>query len=303
MWLHTKSCELRTEAVDSPANYVRNGRIMLQPFMKHREEPDCRPDLDELIGNMKETKKNPGLKDTCFSDKLLREFGFALMERLGTIDEQRKSDSDNIRTKLRSVARLLKKLNERKIVPQDLSNYIRPSEFSNVVAAVKDLYRENDSPQLGIVLGHYIKQICLLKASMALEEEDDRKKKEANEFLEMYAAHWNSRVASVANRTQRLRALNAPDLTPSTADLLTLKNFVVGEISLRMKVFTPTYDQYVKFAEFLIARITIFNKRRISEVDEMTVADFEKRISGTNVGNNAEIINSLEFSERTLLKR
>lgn len=89
---------------------------MLQPFMKcDREEPDCR--LNELIINMKETKRNPGLKDLCLSDKLIREFGFSLLEKLGTTDEQRKNDCDNIRTKLRSVARLLKKLNEKKICP------------------------------------------------------------------------------------------------------------------------------------------------------------------------------------------
>lgn len=192
---------------------------------------------------------------------------------------------------------------KKKFVPQDLTCYIRPSEFSHVVSAVKELYRENDSPQLGITLGHYMKQICLLKASMALEEEDDRKKKEANEFQEMYAAHWNSRVACVANRTQRLRALNSPNNMPSTEDLICLKNHVEQQIKLQMKVMKPTYDQYVQLAQLLIVRITIFNKRRISEVDEMSVADFEKRISGQDVGNNSEIIHSLEFSERALLKR
>ncbi|XP_078312171.1 uncharacterized protein LOC111134313 isoform X1 [Crassostrea virginica] len=302
LWLHAKSCELRNNALDSPNNYVRNGRIMLQPFMKcDREEPDSK--LNELIINMKETKRNPGLKDICLGDKLIREFGFSLLEKLGTTDEQRKSDCDNIRTKLRSVARLLRKLNENKFVPQDLTCFIRPSEFNNVVAAVKTLYRESDSPQLGITLGHYIKQISLLKASIALEEEDERKKKEANEFQEMYAAHWNSRVACVANRTQRLRALNAPNSMPSTEDLVCLKNYVEQEMKLKMKVMKPSYEQYVQLAHLLIVRIAVFNKRRISEVDQLSITDFENRILGQDIGNNSEIINSLEFSERALLKR
>lgn len=58
-----------------------------------------------------------------------------------------------------------------------------------MVTAVKEFYRESDSPQLTITLGHYIKQISLLKASMALEKEESRRKKEANDFLEMYSAH------------------------------------------------------------------------------------------------------------------
>ena len=35
-----------------------------------REEPDSK--LNELIINMNETKRNPGLKDICLGDKLIR---------------------------------------------------------------------------------------------------------------------------------------------------------------------------------------------------------------------------------------
>ena len=67
---HAISCELRTNA-DSPNNYVRNVRIMLQPFMKgDREEPDSR--LNDPIINMNETKRNPVLNDICLGDKLIR---------------------------------------------------------------------------------------------------------------------------------------------------------------------------------------------------------------------------------------
>ena len=109
-----------------------------------------------------------------------------------------------------------------------------------MVAAVKALYRENHSPPLGITLGH-----SLLKASIALDEEDEREK-EANEFQEMYAAHWNSRVACVANRTQRLRALNAPNSMPSTEDLVCFKNYVEQEIKLKTKVMKPSNEQFVQ---------------------------------------------------------
>ena len=63
-----------------------------------------------------------------------------------------------------------------------------------------------------------------------------REKKEANEFQEMYAEHWHSRVARVTNRTQRLRALNAPNNMPSTEDLVCLKSYVEQEIKLKTKV-------------------------------------------------------------------
>ena len=71
-------------------------------------------------------------------------------------------------------------------------------------------------------------------------------KKEVNEFEEMYAAHWHSIVACVANRTQRLRALNAPNNKPSTEDLVCFKNYVEQEIKLKTKVMKPSNEQFVQ---------------------------------------------------------
>ena len=303
LWIHGKSCDFRTDTVDSceSKNYIRNGRIMLAPFLQ-REETET-DNLNQVIIKMKETTQNPGLKDICMEDELVREFGLSLLDKLGTAEEQRRKDEDNVRTKMRCVARLLKKLNEKKLAPQQLSNYITAKEFNVVVSAVKDLYRESDSPQLAITLGHYLKQICLLKASLAIQQEDDRKKREANNFLELFAAHWTSKVTSVANRTQRLRALNSKNEIPSTEDLVKLKNYVQEQIEIGKKNKAPTYEEYLKMIQLVIVRIAIFNKRRISEVDELAVTDYDSRIRGNEVENNSEIVQSLEFSERTLLRR
>lgn len=70
-----------------------------------------------------------------------------------------------------------------------------------------------------------------------------------------------------------------------------------------MKIKKTSYDEYLKMAYLLVVRIALFNKRRISEVDELSIADFERRISGNGIENNSEIIQSLECSERDLLKR
>ena len=52
------------------------------------------------------------------------------MEKLGTTNEQKNDDTDNIRTKLRSV----EKFKPKKLTPQDFKEYIRPIEFNNVVS-------------------------------------------------------------------------------------------------------------------------------------------------------------------------
>ena len=301
LWAHCKGCYGRIIGVDTPHNYVKNGRLMLSPFMmKDQKTID---ELDMVLDKMKETGKNPGIKEICCRDELIREFGHSLLAKLGTLAEQRRKDQDNLRTKMRSVGRLLKKLNDQKLTDQPLDSYITQKEFMNVVSMVKALSREADSPQLAITVGHYLKQIALLKASIALQREDARKKKEANDFQELYAAHWNSRVSSVACRTQRLRCINKTIDIPSTEDLVTMKEYLVKETTAGLKNTKPTYAEYVKMTQKVTARIVLFNKRRIAEVDELKVADFRKRIKGDVVGSNREIIESLGISEKALLMR
>ncbi|KAJ8302560.1 hypothetical protein KUTeg_018956 [Tegillarca granosa] len=282
MWQHAISCFFRPASVDTEKNYVRNGRLMLEKFViREQEEQDqLEMDLNDIIDKMKETTKNPGLKEICKNDKLIREFGLSLTEKLGTKEEQRRKDSDNIRTKMRSVARLLLKLNENKLVPQPLCSYICPREFRNTVRAVKELSREVDSPKLALNLGNYIKQICLLKASLGLEQENGQKRQEAKDFKEHFDAHWGTRVSSVANRSMRLKTMNKKIDIPLTEDLLKCTDYLIKEVAECLKVKSPTYDQYVKLAKLLIVRITLFNKRRIFEVDELRIQDFEKRIKG-----------------------
>lgn len=274
---------------------------MLSPFFQ-REEVEVE-ELDALVEKMKETNKNPGLKEMCTSDNMIKEFGLSLMEKLGMNSEQRRKDHDNIRTKLRAVGRLLKKLNENKFRKQDIDYYLCPSEFKNVVHAVKELSQEANSPNLALTLGHYVKQLALLKGSKGIETGNEKKQKEAKDFQELYAAHWKNRVSSVANRRKRLRCLNKNEDIPSTEDLILLKDYTCKKIKSTLEIKTPSYEDYVGMCQLLIVRISLFNKRRISEVDELKVEDFDKRLNGYNVGTNDEIIKSLDISERTLLKR
>ena len=61
---------------------------------------------------MKETKDNPGLSNICSTDEIIKEFALCNLDKLGAEDEQRKKDQDNIRTKVRTLGRGLKKMNE-----------------------------------------------------------------------------------------------------------------------------------------------------------------------------------------------
>ena len=124
-------------------------------------------------------------------------------------------------------------------------------------------------------------------------------KHDADDFRELYDAHWNSKVSAVSHRRLRLRQINKKIDIPSTEDLVKLKDFLCSEIS-KSRSIKPTAEEWVRFSEILITRLVLFNKRRISEVEELKVMDFKNRVSGDNIG---EEIHMLETSERVLASR
>ena len=106
---HMKTCGFATENSCSK-NYLRNGLIMIQPFLTHRcqEDKTLERELKQIIHNMRETTKYPDLKRTCENDTLIKEFGLTLLLKIGPKEEQRRKHENNISTKLRAVARLVK---------------------------------------------------------------------------------------------------------------------------------------------------------------------------------------------------
>ncbi|KAH3729262.1 hypothetical protein DPMN_055229 [Dreissena polymorpha] len=303
LWSHVKTCSFKPDGAenDTERNFIREARCEIAPFLQQQDE-DIEM-LDEVIDKMKETKENPGLKKVCQEDELIRQFGLYHLGRLGPLEEQRLKDQDNVRTKMRSLARLLVRLNGEELFSYPLSHFICAQKFDLVAKTVKEMYQEIGSSQLGLNLGHYIKQVSLLKSSMCLRRQDCRRKKEANEFTEMFDAEWKGKVSSVANRSKRLKAMNKRCELPSTEDLVSLKKFLVEEIQIKMENPAPTYPEYVYITHLLIARIALFNKRRVNEVSELKVSDFQKRIRGDELDTNTEIYNSLAVSEKALLKR
>ena len=217
-----------------------------------------------------------------------------MLEKLGTEDEQRKKDKDNIRTKVQSVGRLLKHLNNTKSLPLTLSEYLTGPNFTELVKVVKELSTSSDPPSLAITLGHYIKSIVLLKISLAIRTSNPDMKTEAKDFKELVDAHWTSKVSSVANRRIKLHSLNKP------SDSLKLKTFLENEISTRTKQTNLSYDDWKCLAQQIMIRILLFNKRRISEVEELKILDFYSR---TLSGDNDEIVASLDPTEQALVKR
>ena len=214
LWHHVSKCLLKPLGKAASANFCRNAKVLLSPFLKPLSEEEA--SLETFFNGMKETRANPGIVGICKNDPLIAEFAKSMLQRLGEVGEQRIKDTDNARTKVRTVGRLLKKLNDKNDLstPSPLSTFISGKQFARVVDATKALALECDSPQLALTLGHYVKHIGLLKVNLGIQEDNEECVKEARNFSELYQAHWNNRVSSVAKRRQKLRHLNKPSKIP-----------------------------------------------------------------------------------------
>jgi len=68
-------------------------------FLDRLNDDEEEAEIDEIFDGMKERRDKPGLKNTCEDDQLIREFTMALLDKIGSQEEQRRKDKDNIRTK------------------------------------------------------------------------------------------------------------------------------------------------------------------------------------------------------------
>ena len=297
LWQHISTCPLKPANKPPSNNYVRDARCMLTPFLSQTEETSAYTDeLAKLLDGMKETSANPGIPNVCQADPIIRLFAQSQLDRLGTPDEQRKNDYDNIRGKVRVLARLLKEMNK-DLSWKPLSDFITAQKFEHMVKAVKMLAIENNSPQVAIVLGHYMKHCSLLKLTHAIKTDCEISQKEAKEFQFLYQTHWNNQVSAVALRRQKLRQINKEECIPRTEDLVNLEAW----LDMKMESFLHKQSFTEEESMAILVRIILFNKRRVSEVEEIRVDDFEKRPNMEE--NMQDIFSSLDLSERTLAHR
>ena len=74
---------------------------------------------------------------------------------------------------------------------------------------------------------------------------------------------------------------------------------LVKEIGSAVTNKVKSYEEWLSLSQLLIVRISIFNKRRISEVSEMKVSNAYL----LTTEDDPEILNYLDVSEKTVAKR
>ena len=176
-----------------------------------------------------------------------------------------------------------------------LTTYISGSQFNYVVKTVKTMCA--DTPSLGLSLGHYLKQLALIKGSMAIVSDNPEERKQHKFFLTMFSAKWTNQFSSLASRRLQLRALNK---RPITKDLVVLTAYLKAQLVMKRNTFSDLYSKWKAMVSLLLVRVTIFNKRRITEVEELFM---QVVIASETPSPDDDILKSLPQSEKAMAKR
>ena len=154
------------------------------------------------------------------------------------------------------------------------------------------------SCQLGLAVGHYVKQVATQKIALSLKTDNDQDLKDAERIERMYAASWSSHVSAPAARRQRLSQLNKPVELPLTEDIKTVTDYLDVAIENQLK---QEMIDITKLIKLTLASLILFNKRRPAEVAELKFTDVDA--ASRTEDDNQEIYHSLSHAEKAIAKR
>ncbi len=153
-----------------------------------------------------------------------------------------------------------------------LDSYLAPTYFDHVTKAAlvcsdqdDDDEEELGSPSNAIKLQYDIKRLCSIKLAKAIMNGDEKRKKEANEFLQLMEISWSSKLARVALQRKRM---NRKKPLPLPEDIQKLASYLNGELD----DFDPadtSYPNYRRGVMLVEAKLISYNRRRCGELQAM----------------------------------
>ena len=216
-----------------------------------------------------------------------------------------------IKQKVRELARFVLEVRELDKSIQTLTDCICPTKFTLVVKAVKLVsgYKEGEgtysTPSLALKLGHSLKKSAQYIKSEALQTQDDRMKKRAESFYELCQVEWCTEVSSQALATLHENAYNKPKRIPLAKDVKCLNIYLkekASELSSKLESM-PDEKTWRELSEVTLAQVTLFNRRRVGEMDRMTTHNYTSGMNASDDQIQEEVARSLSPLEQQLLKQ
>lgn len=327
LWSHVHRCEIRKyyglsdptckKAIavdDNEANdvddtnenaqrltsFAQRGRSLLCGAMQENDADKTAP----LLSRMNEGE----IKDIVRKDKLLMQYFQLQAESLGHPEDHKIRDVYKINNIVRMLARLILEV-RKSVACITLNDLLSPQHFNLVVDAAKTLSRidTGDNLNFGSHIGNILSDVIVFKMGCALKTSEESMGKDATNFQILFKSEWGKRVNAVlAKRKTHLNIAKRNEI-PITSDLVKLKEYLCARIHTlneKLPVCVQGAAKAVVWGELsraVLCRLVLFNKRRISEISEMTLASYRDRPKWCE--NSEEMNSALSVLEKEMAKR
>ena len=239
------------------------------------------------------------IKTITMKDTIIKKFSAVQIQALGEEALQKKNDMHRVNQNARTLVRLVIEARKEKPVVF-MSDLLKPENFDLVVRCVSRMSSQSVTlaPRIGHLLGHSI----MTKSGWAIRKKDERKLSEAKDFKIRFDSEWRYLINSAFRKRKHVQDLNKVTVIPETQDLVKLRKYLIEEMRDAVDCMRqdPNPATFQWLAKVVMSRLLLFNKRRVAEVEDLTVEAFVKRPAWKDT---EEFELALTQTERQLAKR
>ena len=196
-----------------------------------------------------------------------------------------------------------------------IKDVISPNKFDDVITATKALGGFNfqssegepvpsfKTPSIPLKIGYTLSKCAELLRGQAIKSGNSHLESSAERFLKLYNMEWSQRVSSVSLKTIGTNKFEKVQLLPVTEDLLKIREYLKVAIRTQTNqlISSVNLKNWRKLAEILATRLTIFNRRRASEVFNLLLTRYNDRKKWKD--SQTDIKDSLSAIEKKLMER
>ena len=137
-----------------------------------------------------------------------------------------------------------------------------------MLCAAQDADDEEDlsTPSNAIKLSYDLKRLGSIMLAMAIKQGDDKKRRDAKDFLHLMNICWTNKLAKV---TLDERKFNSKKPLPMPGDVQKLARYNQEQLN-SLDLHDNTYTTFRRAVILAEARLVLYNRRRVGELQAMT---------------------------------
>ena len=142
--------------------------------------------------------------------------------------------------------------------------------YAVLTTATHDLEDVNElkSPSNAIKLGFDVKRMIGVKIAEAVIRKDNDSRRDAEDLMLVVNTYWSTDVTKIARIVLLDRQFNKEVLLPVPEDVTKLNDYMNEEIN-NLDLNTITLENFKKVSRLCGAKITLYNRRRPGEVENL----------------------------------